>query len=102
MRRLRNGEDVDGASAVRPATTAGRGGRAAPRGQAQGQAQGPAVAAGTLSRLSLLMPRPRAAGRDGEAHLLLRLCNLYILCESVRCFSAVAEVVEDTSISLPI
>ena len=51
MRRLRNGEDVDGASAVRPATTAGRGGRAAPRGQAQGQA----VAAGTSSRLSLLM-----------------------------------------------
>ena len=41
MRRLRNGGDVDGASAVRLATTAGRGDRAAPRGQAQGQAQGP-------------------------------------------------------------
>ena len=54
-RRLRNGGDVDGASAVRLATTAGRGDRAAPRGQAQGQAQGPAVAAGTSSRLSLLM-----------------------------------------------
>ena len=68
MRRLRNGEDVDGASAVRPATKAGRGGRAAPRDQAQGQAQGQAVAAGTSSRLSLLMLcgrvscRVRAAG----------------------------------------
>ena len=55
MRRLRNGEDVDGASAVRPATTAGRGGRAVRRGQARGPAQGQAVAAGTSSRLSLLM-----------------------------------------------
>ena len=50
-----NDADVDGASAVRPATTVGRGGRAAPLGQAQGQAQGQAVAAGTSSRLSLLM-----------------------------------------------
>ena len=89
MRRLRNGGDVDGASDVRLATKAGHGGRAAPRVQAQGQAQGQAVAAGTSSRLSLLMPRPRAAGRDGEVHLLLRLCNLYMLCESVRCFSVV-------------
>ena len=77
MRRLRNGGDVDGASAVRLATTAGRGDRAAPRGQAQGQAQGPAVAAGTSSRLSLLMLcgrvscHVRAAGRDCEAYLLL-------------------------------
>ena len=55
MRRLRNGGDVDGASAVRLATTAGRGDRAAPRDQAQGRAQGQAVAAGTSSRLSVLM-----------------------------------------------
>ena len=55
MRRLRNGGDVDGASDVKLATTAGRGGRAAPRDQARGQAQGPAVAAGTSSRRSLLM-----------------------------------------------
>ena len=34
MRRLRNGGDVDGASAVRLATTAGRGDRAAPRRRA--------------------------------------------------------------------
>ena len=77
MRRLRNGGDVDGASDVRLATTAGQGGRAAPRGQAQGQAQGQAVAAGTSSRLSLLMLcgrvscHVRAAGRDCEAYLLL-------------------------------
>ena len=57
-----NDADVDGASAVRPATTVGRGGRAAPLGQAQGQAQGQAVAAGTSSRLSLLMLR----GPPGE------------------------------------
>ena len=55
MRRLQSDGDDDGASAVRPATTAGRGGRAAPRDQARGQAQGPAVAAGTSSRRSLLM-----------------------------------------------
>ena len=55
MRRLRNGGDVDGASDVKLATTAGRGGRAAPRDQAQGQAQAQAVAAGTSSRRSLLM-----------------------------------------------
>jgi hypothetical protein len=79
MRRLRNGGDVDGASAVRPATMAGRGDRAAPRDQAQGQAQGQAVAAGTSSRLSLLMLcgrvscHVRAAGRDCEAYLLLFL-----------------------------
>ena len=84
MRRRRNDGGVDAASAVRPATTAGRGGRAVALGQARGQAQAQAVAAGTSSRLSVLMPRPRAAGRDGEVHLLLRLCNLYILCESVR------------------
>ena len=54
-RRLQSEGDDDGASAVRLATTAGRGGRAAPRDQARGQAQGPAVAAGTSSRLSLLM-----------------------------------------------
>ena len=89
MRRRRNDGGVDAASAVRPATTAGRGGRAVALGQARGQAQAQAVAAGTSSRLSLLMPRPRAAGRDGEAHLLLRLCNLYILCESVHCFSVI-------------
>ena len=77
MRRLRNGGDVDGASDVRLATTVGQGDRAAPRGQAQGQAQGQAVAAGTLSRLSLLMLcgrvscHVRAAGRDCEAYLLL-------------------------------
>ena len=77
MRRPRNGGDVDGASAVRPATTAGRDDRAAPRDQAQGQAQGPAAAAGTSSRLSLLMLcgrvscHVRAAGRDCEAYLLL-------------------------------
>ena len=75
MRRLQSDGDDDGASAVRPATTAGRGGRAAPRDQARGQAQ--AVAAGTSSRLSLLMLRGRvschvrAAGRDCEAYLLL-------------------------------
>ena len=88
-RPLQNGGDVDGGNEEKRGTTAGHGGRAAPRGQAQGQAQGQAVAAGTSSRLSLLMPRPRAAGRDGEAHLLLRLCNLYILCESVHCFSVI-------------
>ena len=72
-----NDADVDGASAVRPATTVGRGGRAVPRGQARGQAQGQAVAAGTSSRLSLLMLcgrvscHVRAAGRDCEAYLLL-------------------------------
>ena len=87
MRRLRNGGDVGADNAEKRGTTAGHGGRAATRGQAQAQAQ--AVAAGTSSRLSLLMPRPRAAGRDGKAHLLLRLCNLYILCESVRCFSVI-------------
>ena len=75
MRRLRNGGDVDGASDVRLATTVGQGDRAAPRGQAQAQAQ--AVAAGTSSRLSLLMLcgrdscHVRAAGRDCEAYLLL-------------------------------
>ena len=89
MRRLPNGGGVGAGNDERRGTTAGHGGRAAPRGQDQAQAQGQAVAAGTSSRLSLLMPRPRAAGRDGEAHLLLRLCNLYILCESVRCFSVV-------------
>ena len=63
-----NDADVDGASAVRPATTVGRGGRAVRRGQARGPAQGQAVAAGTSSRLSLLMLcgrvscRVRAAG----------------------------------------
>ena len=77
MRRLRNGGDVDGASDVRLATTVGQGDRAAPRDQGQGQAQGQAVAAGTSSRLSLLMLcgrvscHVRAAGRDCEAYLLL-------------------------------
>ena len=52
-RRLQSDGGVDAASAVRPATMAGRGDRAAPRVQAQAQAQ--AVAAGTSSRLSLLM-----------------------------------------------
>ena len=86
MRRLRNGGDVDGASAVRPATTAGRGGRAVPRGQARGQAQGQAVAAGTSSRRSLLM----LAEPPGEtAKLTCFSCNIYILCESVRCFSVI-------------
>ena len=84
MRRLQNGGDVGAGNEEKRGTTVGHGGRAARRGQAQGQAQGQAVAAGTSSRLSLLMPRPQAAGRDGEAHLLLPLCNLYILCESVR------------------
>ena len=54
-RRLQSDGDDDGASAVKPATTEGRGGRAAARDQARGQAQGPAVAAGTSSRRSLLM-----------------------------------------------
>ena len=54
-RRLQSDGGVDAASAVRPATMAGRGDRAAPRDQAQGQAQAQAVAAGTSSRLSLLM-----------------------------------------------
>ena len=81
MRRLRNGGDVDGASAVRLATTAGRGDLAPPRDQAQGQAQGPAVAAGTSSRRSLLM----LAEPPGEtAKLTCFSCNIYILCESVR------------------
>ena len=52
-RRLPNGGDVGAGNDERPATTAGRGDRAAPRDQAQAQAQ--AVAAGTSSRLSLLM-----------------------------------------------
>ena len=74
-RRLQSDGGVDAASAVRPATMAGRGDRAAPRVQAQAQAQ--AVAAGTSSRLSLLMLcgldscHVRAAGRDCEAYLLL-------------------------------
>ena len=77
MRRLQSDGDDDGASAVKPATTEGRGGRAAARDQARGQAQGPAAAAGTSSRLSLLMLRGRvschvrAAGRDCKAYLLL-------------------------------
>ena len=50
-RRLPNGGDVGAGNDERQGTTAGRGGRAAPRDQAQGQA----VAAGTSSRLSLLM-----------------------------------------------
>ena len=76
-RRLPNGGDVGAGNDERPATTAGRGDRAAPRDQAQGQAQGQAVAAGTSSRLSLLMLcgrvscHVRAAGRDCEAYLLL-------------------------------
>ena len=79
MRRRRNDGGVDAASAVRPATTVGRGGRAVALGQARGQAQGQAVAAGTSSRLSLLMLcgrvscHVRAAGRDCEAYLLLFL-----------------------------
>ena len=78
MRRLRNGGDVDGASAVRPATKAGRGGRAAPRGQAQGQAQGQAVAAGTSSRLSLLMLYGRVSCRVRPAAGARRLCLLLL------------------------
>ena len=74
-RRLPNGGDVGAGNDERRETMAGRGDRAAPRGQAQGQAQ--AVAAGTSSRLSLLMLcgrvscHVRAAGRDCEAYLLL-------------------------------
>ena len=68
MRRLQNGGDVGAGNEEKRGTTVGRGDRAAPRDQAQGQAQGQAVAAGTLSRLSLLMLcgrvscRVRAAG----------------------------------------
>ena len=54
-RRLPNGGDVGAGNDERRETMAGRGGRAVPRDQAQGQAQGQAVAAGTSSRLSLLM-----------------------------------------------
>ena len=69
-----NDADVDGASAVRPATTVGRGGRAVPRGQARGQAQGQAVAAGTSSRLSFLMLCGRGSYRvRGPLACLLRL-----------------------------
>ena len=77
MRRLQNGGDVGAGNEEKRGTTAGHGGREAPRGQAQGQAQGQAVAAGTSSRLSLLMLcgrvscHVRAAGRDCEAYLLL-------------------------------
>ena len=77
MKLPQNGGGVGAGNGERPATTAGRGGRAAPRDQAQGQAQGQAVAAGTSSRLSLLMLcgrvscHVRAAGRDCEAYLLL-------------------------------
>ena len=52
-RRLPNGGDVGAGNDERRETMAGRGDRAAPRGQAQAPAQ--AVAAGTSSRLSLLM-----------------------------------------------
>ena len=77
MRRLPNGGGVGAGNDERRGTMAGRGGRAVPRGQARGQAQGQAVAAGTSSRLSLLMLcgrvscHVRAAGRDCEAYLLL-------------------------------
>ena len=76
-RRLPNGGDVGAGNDERRETMAGRGDRAAPRGQAQAPAQ--AVAAGTSSRLSLLMLcgrvscHVRAAGRDCEAYLLLFL-----------------------------
>ena len=75
MKLLQNGGDVGAGNDERRGTTAGHGGRAAPRGQAQGQA----VAAGTSSRLSFLMLcgrvscHVRAAGRDCEAYLLLFL-----------------------------
>ena len=78
MRRLRNGGDVDGASDVKLATTAGRGGRAAPRDQAQGQAQAQAVAAGTSSRLSLLMLRGCVSCRVRPAARARRLCLLLL------------------------
>ena len=90
MRRLPNGGGVGAGNDERRGTTAGRVDRAAPRGQAQAQAQ--AVAAGTSSRLSLLM----LCGRDSPetAKLTASLsCNLYILCESVRCFSVIDEAV---------
>ena len=84
MKLLQNGGDVGAGNDERRETMAGRGDRAAPRGQAQAPAQ--AVAAGTSSRLSLLMlcghvsfrVRVRGPPGDGEATLLLRLCNLYI------------------------
>ena len=75
MKLLQNGGDVGAGNDERRETMAGRGDRAAPRGQAQAPAQ--AVAAGTSSRLSLLMLcgrvscHVRAAGRDCEAYLLL-------------------------------
>ena len=60
MKLLQNGGDVGAGNDERRETMAGRGDRAAPRDQAQGRAQGQAVAAGTSSRLSLLM----LCGRD--------------------------------------
>ena len=98
MRRLRNGGDVGADNAEKRGTTAGRGGRAVPRGQARDQAQGQAVAAGTSSRLSLLMlcgrvscsvRGPPPVPRRRSLCSLAPSCNLYILCESVRCFSVV-------------
>ena len=78
MRRLRNGGDVDGGNDERRGTTVGRGDRAAPRDQAQGQAQGPVVAAGTSSRLSLLMLRGRVSCRVRPAARARRLCLLLL------------------------
>ena len=79
MKLPQNGGGVGAGNEEKRGTTVGRGGRAVPRDQAQGQAQGQAVAAGTSSRLSLLMLcgrvscHVRAAGRDCEAYLLLFL-----------------------------
>jgi hypothetical protein len=55
MKLPQNGGGVGAGNEERRGTTAGRVDRAAPRDQAQGQAQAQAVAAGTSSRLSLLM-----------------------------------------------
>ena len=74
MRRLQNGGDVGAGNEEKRGTTAGHGGRAAPRVQAQGQAQGQAVAAGTSSRLSFLMLCGRGSYRvRGPLACLLRL-----------------------------
>ena len=86
MRRLRNGGDVGADNAEKRGTTAGRVDRAAPRDQAQGQAQAQAVAAGTSSRLSLLMlygrDSCRVRGPPGETAkpLCFSVFVTYIYC----------------------
>ena len=78
MKLPQNGGGVGAGNVEKRGTTAGHGGRAAPRGQAQGQAQGQVVAAGTSSRLSLLMLYGRVSCRVRPAAGARRLCLLLL------------------------